>query len=266
MSEKEYYDLYAKKFGESYINNIANNKYEIERFESVLSLINSNFNSLLDVGCGSGVFLKILQEQYPQIEAYGLERSIHLVDIVRSQLHVNILEGNAEKLPFESNRFDIVTAMEVIEHLPTGIYQKSLQEIERVAGKMIILTVPYKEIRKFVQCPKCQCKFSPIYHLRTFNDKTLSNLFHSYKLVDIQILNMLLPLDFKLRISLKNLFGLHSFDKKTICPSCNFSYLDEELDIDANPQELPRNNRRFTSNILPKINQPIWAVVTYLPA
>lgn len=262
--EKAYYDLYAQKLGESYVDNIENNKNELKRFKSVLDLIDSESKTLLDVGCGSGIFLNFLRDKNPNIKAYGLERSVPLATIARKKLQLsNILEGSADELPFESNTIDIITAMEVIEHLPSGVYQKSLQEIERVAKKKIILTVPYKETRKFVQCPACQCKFSPAYHLRTFNDQVLHSLFTTFKLTEINPIKVELPIGFKLKIKIENFLNLHSFEEQNICPSCSFSYSNESSE--KKYEKNKNSNKRFNTDIFPKVQRPVWVAAIYSP-
>ena len=61
-------------------------------------------------------------------------------------------------------------ANEILEHLPWGVYEKTLVELARVAKETILITTPYQEKRQFVTCPKCHCSFSPFYHIRSFSD------------------------------------------------------------------------------------------------
>ena len=85
---------------------------------------------MLDIGCGSALYKKILQED---ISYVGLE-----LDTNRNPDVV----GNALELPFESACFDNLICLEVLEHLPEP--EKALKEMVRVAkpGARLLLSTP----------------------------------------------------------------------------------------------------------------------------
>jgi SAM-dependent methyltransferase len=72
--------------------------------------------ALLDVGCGYGHLLARFQDRY---ELYGVELSEHAAAEARSRLpRAHVLRADLQRgLPFRE-RFDVVLAINVIEHLP----------------------------------------------------------------------------------------------------------------------------------------------------
>lgn len=94
---------------------------------------------ILDAGCGAGTFLKEL-EQYGM--AYGLDFSEKAVNFCKEKEIKNVSVGNIAKLPFQDNTFDIVLALDVIEHTEDDL--SAMREIRRVMkdSGVAIITVP----------------------------------------------------------------------------------------------------------------------------
>jgi hypothetical protein len=97
------------------------------------------------------------------------------------------LIGEIENLPFESNNFDLVICLEVLEHLPEQSFKKGVFELQRVADKYLLVGVPYKEninLRK-ARCPSCGRIYNADGHFRTFDSlKSLCRLFPQFELMN----------------------------------------------------------------------------------
>ncbi|GAH65036.1 unnamed protein product, partial [marine sediment metagenome] len=105
-------------------------------FRKIASRIDQG-ESVLDVGCGAGVFLDIIRAHCKGVA--GLDISPVAVDLLRSKG----IDGKVGELPeicFPDKSFDVVVATEIVEHLddPVGL----LKQAVRVARKKVILTVP----------------------------------------------------------------------------------------------------------------------------
>ncbi|NNE67701.1 MAG: methyltransferase domain-containing protein [Pyrinomonadaceae bacterium] len=90
---------------------------------------------ILDVGCGTGANLEMLAEFG---EAEGVDVSDEALKFCQSK-GLKVHKGLAEDLPFEDGEFDIVTALDVVEHLDDDI--AGLKEIFRVTcadGKALV--------------------------------------------------------------------------------------------------------------------------------
>jgi ubiquinone/menaquinone biosynthesis C-methylase UbiE len=97
----------------------------------------------LEVGCGEGVIAARLHDRWGEVAALdlpdaGLRADWRGVDGPRF-LHANALE-----LPFADNRFDLVVAAEVLEHLPDP--DRGLQEMARVGRRHLVLSVPQEPV------------------------------------------------------------------------------------------------------------------------
>jgi SAM-dependent methyltransferase len=82
---------------------------------------------ILDVGCGTGANLKMLAE-YGAAE--GVDISQQAVDFCHERGLESVKLGAAEDLPYEDDSFEIVTALDVIEHLDDDV--AGLREMRRV--------------------------------------------------------------------------------------------------------------------------------------
>lgn len=55
---------------------------------------------------------------------------------------LNKIKGQADKLPFKRNSYDVCVSVDVLEHLPAQSRESAIYEVLRVAKKMAIIVVP----------------------------------------------------------------------------------------------------------------------------
>jgi SAM-dependent methyltransferase len=82
---------------------------------------------ILDVGCGTGANLELLSEFG---EAEGVDVSPQAIEFCRLRGLKKVHLGAAERLPNTDASFDLVTALDVVEHLDDDV--GGLQEMRRV--------------------------------------------------------------------------------------------------------------------------------------
>ena len=83
--------------------------------------------SILDVGCGTGANLEMLAEFG---EAEGVDVSAEALSFCRQRGLTNVKQGAAESLPYPNDSFDLVTGLDVVEHLDDDL--AGLKEMRRV--------------------------------------------------------------------------------------------------------------------------------------
>lgn len=97
---------------------------------------------LLDVGCGRHSFMsEVIKAQ--KFDATGLDIFEPNVEDARSnKVYRDVLVGDTRQLPFKSKEFDLVTLIEVLEHLDKEDGEKALAELERVSRETVLITTP----------------------------------------------------------------------------------------------------------------------------
>lgn len=121
---------------------------ELPRVRKVLGMLQAlQPKSLLDGGSGRGVFLWPLLDTFPDLP-------VHCVDILDYRVaDINALQAggiqrvsaakqNLTTLNFPDNHFDVVTLLEVLEHIPDAA--NAFQEALRVTKRFLIVSVPSK--------------------------------------------------------------------------------------------------------------------------
>ena len=100
---------------------------------------------VLDLACGTGRFMAQVLSAYPRLDLTGLDLSPPYADAARSNTsrwpHVEVVEGQAEALPFEDNSFDQIVSIYLFHELPPRIRPLVMAEAARVlkpGGKFII--------------------------------------------------------------------------------------------------------------------------------
>ncbi|MDT5061906.1 MAG: hypothetical protein QOH63_2365 [Acidobacteriota bacterium] len=107
--------------------------------EKICREIKDHTPRILDVGCGTGANLELLGKYG---EASGVDVSQDALTFCRARGLENVRHGEAEKLPFEDGSFDLVTGLDVVEHLDDDV--AGLKEMWRVLkpGGRALLFVP----------------------------------------------------------------------------------------------------------------------------
>jgi ubiquinone/menaquinone biosynthesis C-methylase UbiE len=221
--EDEYYE------NDAFWNNEGFGTIDTDRIKSISELIPADVRSILDVGCGNGLFLNYLSNNFNKyLRLHGVDRC----DTALKYVKTHKTKSSIDSLPFSDNEFDLVSALEVVEHLQNNIFLEGLCQLCRVSKKHVLLSVPNGESLKktLIECPQCKTMFNPDYHMRRFDENILRGLlvkfgfkckeihyigrYHEYLLVS-RVLNSIRA--FKGR---KN-----PFSTEIPCPVCG-NYLD----------------------------------------
>ncbi|MCH9647242.1 MAG: class I SAM-dependent methyltransferase [Deltaproteobacteria bacterium] len=146
-----------------------------EKQRIIFELISRNgppsIGRYLDFGCGDGRWTSdVFDHLAGDTRAFGVdisERAIAFARLITPEIDFRAYDGN--RLPFEAGSFDLITAIEVIEHVPDEVETALLEEIRRVLapGGLLVLTTPSWNLKM------------PTHHFRHYSQERLSALLES---------------------------------------------------------------------------------------
>lgn len=153
-----------------------NDMLEIHRCLAAWSVFPRNPGaSLLDAGCGNGFFCHWLAQRCRMGSVTGVDVSTPRVEIARQRYPgFTFVEGDLQQLPFADSQFDVVTCIEVLEHMPDPA--AVLRELVRVARRHVVVTVPDRQPLRMVLCPHCGKQFPEHGHVQTFDWRGVEEL------------------------------------------------------------------------------------------
>lgn len=107
--------------------------------EDICKQVKDRRPRILDVGCGTGANLLMLSNYG---DAEGVDISEDALAFCRERGLQKVKHGAAEELPYEDGTFDLVTALDVVEHIDDDV--ASLREMRRVLRPdgRVLLFVP----------------------------------------------------------------------------------------------------------------------------
>ncbi len=94
-------------------------------------------DTILDIGCGTGVLLREVSKKYKNLELVGVDPDKEVLDIARIRLEKSGVKATlyseyAENLSLVSNSVDVVISTLCFHHMPNDIKQQASREIYRV--------------------------------------------------------------------------------------------------------------------------------------
>lgn len=99
--------------------------------------------SVLDVGCGEGVITEAWAERLRAARVVGVDVADPALArqwAARRQPNLEFVPADAGRLPFPDGEFDMVAAIEALEHVEDP--RRAVAEMARVAGSYLLVSVP----------------------------------------------------------------------------------------------------------------------------
>ena len=101
--------------------------------------LNISGDSLLDLGCGSGIGLSLAKVFNPKLSLTGIEFDMGYKSVWDSR-GINVVKGDIYNLNYSDESFDTVWSSHVVEHLQDP--KKMIKESLRIAKSTVIHSVP----------------------------------------------------------------------------------------------------------------------------
>jgi pseudaminic acid biosynthesis-associated methylase len=138
--------LWAGEFGDAYTDRNETFNYA-DRFKFFKPLILDNkIESVLEVGCNTGMNLGMLKELVPSWDVWGCDVNIRNVQYTRERWpDVQSVYASGFDLPFRDDYFDLVFTSGVLIHQKPSEVERIMQEIIRVSSKYVMAIEYYSE-------------------------------------------------------------------------------------------------------------------------
>lgn len=120
----DYYDRGIK-------TNFFQKYWHTRKWRALKKFLNGHSGKLLDIGCADGATTYFIHQLFPNLAITGIDYYKKAIDYAnRSKSGIKFLVADAHKLPFKNGSYDLVTSIEVLEHLHSP--KDAIEEIYRV--------------------------------------------------------------------------------------------------------------------------------------
>ena len=169
--------------------------YENARPEMV-PFVPESCKLVLEVGCSSGAFGKLLKECRPECEVWGIEPNAEAAQLASTRLDKAICGTFRAGMPeLEGRLFDCIVFNDVLEHLPNP--EQTLEDSKQYMTPNGIIVASIPNILHFYQISKLLLEQDWKYeefgimdntHLRFFTKKSIIRMFENcgYKILRIE--------------------------------------------------------------------------------
>lgn len=166
--------------------------------------VKKNPKNILDVGSASGWFLHELKKKFANTDCTGIDVYKKAIDYGKERYsNIELLKGDAHKIPFKDASFEVIVCCEVLEHVenPEAVI-KEMKRVLKKNGSIIIEIDTGNWLFKFVwffwtNLRKGVWRDS---HVHSFSVKKLEKLFidNDLKIKQTKIFNFSLAVVFTL--------------------------------------------------------------------
>jgi 2-polyprenyl-3-methyl-5-hydroxy-6-metoxy-1,4-benzoquinol methylase len=157
-------------------------KYTLNQKLKLINSFNTQTKTILDVGCGTGEFLKLCQENNWQVAA--VEPNINARTLAEKKLEIKI---PADLLEIKNKQFDVISLWHVLEHVPNlNEYIIQLEKLLKPNGSLII-AVPNHESYDAHYYQEFWAAYDVPRHLWHFSKKSITLLFESINMKVVKI-------------------------------------------------------------------------------
>ena len=134
---KEYY-----KSSDGYLAHLdAKGPAYFERFVCVVCACSSPSDRILDVGCGTGESTRNIMRRNRNVVGTDLSTLFLRAQGAGASVEPKFVTSDASHLPFADNAFDVVCAMEFIEHVwPVEAVLNEMHRVVKPSGRIVIMS------------------------------------------------------------------------------------------------------------------------------
>lgn len=108
----------------------------------VAEAVSSPFGAILDIGCGTGALLQMIQVKKKDARLFGVDLSEKMVQVAKAKLggKADLRVSDSEKLPFPNGAFDLVMCTYSFHHYPNpGAVLSEVRRVLAPGGRLILV-------------------------------------------------------------------------------------------------------------------------------
>lgn len=111
--------------------------------DPVCWIIDKSAKTILDVGCGQGFPMQMIKNRMKVNKSIGVDLFKPYIEIGKNlKIHDQYVISDVRKIKFRNRSFDVVLALQIVEHLSKKDAWKLVEKIEKIAGKQVIIATP----------------------------------------------------------------------------------------------------------------------------
>ncbi len=127
----------------AYVYNKRYQAIQRKKYEALLPFL-TDARSVLDVGCGTGMLMKLLARKACFV--VGVDFSLRMLRMASDSVKVaNLVQADADYLPFPDQTFDAVVSVTLLQNMPDpgGTIKEFVRVLKR-SGTLIVTTLRHK--------------------------------------------------------------------------------------------------------------------------
>lgn len=182
-------DYFSAGIYQDFNNSLRVKDFQV-RLKKISKITGFSHGELLDIGAGTGVFLKVAKNQGWRVA--GVEISPFACRVAKEKFNINLFRGELKNARLKEKSFDIITAWDLIEHVenPRSLVAKA-KKLLKPGGYLVLQTTTVDSL--LFQLAKILYKLSlgkfriltetayPVHHANHFDRKMIIKLLRDQK-------------------------------------------------------------------------------------
>lgn len=108
--------------------------------DEIFKLIEPHYRTLVDIGCGDGMYTNNIKQNFPRLEVYGFDPAASAIRIAQEKhpdIQFDTINLLADTLPIPTQKYDVAVIRGVLHHLSDQ--QKAITNAFKLADNLIIM-------------------------------------------------------------------------------------------------------------------------------
>lgn len=188
-------NIFGERFRDKFLAYDDRFKIVVDALSDLITQIGTKKKiKILDVGCGDGVYEKKIAGRYKNLNFYGADISINQLSNTENLFkQIKIVDVDNQRLPYPSQKFDIIICSEILEHLfwPDRLVSE-ISRLLKPRGALLVTVPNYGSLQ--IRIKTLFAGYSPMVnftnnkdHIRFYSPIDIKKLFsNKFKIISIK--------------------------------------------------------------------------------